>query len=235
MEAGARSSAMGGGAMRQQNRGVVMARGGMVASAHPLVSAAGLRVLQEGGTAADAAVAMAALNAVVLPSTNGIGGDMFCLYYDAASRSTTGFNGNGAAGSGAHLAALHQRGHRHMPPRGPLTVTVPGAVDGFCTVRDRFGTMPLTRLFAPAIQYAEEGFPVSERMSLAIGRCADELASKEPVWASVYAPAGRAHRPGEILVQRDLGRSLRTVAEGGRDAFYRGELGRKVVETVQAG
>ena len=146
------------GAMRPpQNRGVVMGQGGMVASAHPLVTAGGLQVLREGGNAADAAVAMAALNGVCLPSTNGIGGDMFCLYFDATSQTLTGFNGNGAAGAGAHVAELQRRGHRQMPARGPLTVTVPGAVDGFCSVRDTFGTMPLTRLFADAIRYAEEG------------------------------------------------------------------------------
>ena len=215
-----------------QHRGVVMARGGTVATAHPLASAAGLQILREGGNAADAALAAAAVTGVTISGTNGLGGDMFCLYYDARTRSLTGFNGSGAAGAGATVAELRRRGHRHIPARGPLTVTVPGAVHGYCELHERFGTMPLTRLFADAIRYAEQGHPVAERTSRAIAMAAAEM-KDETEWARVYTPSGRAPRPGEILVQADYAWSLRQVAEGGRDAFYRGEAGRRLVAALR--
>lgn len=217
----------------QQHRGMVIGRGGVVATAHPLASAAGLRILREGGTAADAALAAAAVTGVTVCGTNGLGGDMFCLYYDAKTRRLTGFNGSGAAGSGATVAEMRRRGHQAMPARGPLTVPVPGAVDAYCTLHERFGTMPLTRLWADAIRYAEEGHPVSERTSRAIGISAGELRN-EAEWARIYVPQGRAPKPGEILRQPDLARSLRQVAEGGRDAFYRGEVGRRVLAALAA-
>jgi gamma-glutamyltranspeptidase/glutathione hydrolase len=215
-----------------QHRGVVMGRGGMVATAHPLASAAGLQVLREGGTAADAAIAAAAVTGVTVCGTNSLGGDMFCIYYDAATRSLTAFNGSGGAGAGATIDELRRRGHRHVPARGPLTVTVPGAVHGYCELHRRFGTMPLPRLLADAIRYAEEGHPVSERTSEAIAHAADELGG-EPEWGRVYTPNGRVPRPGDVLIQPDYAWSLRQVAEGGAEAFYRGEVGRRIVQTVQ--
>lgn len=215
-----------------QHRGVVMGRNGMIATAHPLASAAGAQVLREGGTAADAAIAAATTLGVTLCGTNGIGGDMFCLYYDARSRTLTGLNGNGAAGAGATIDEMRRRGHAHMPANGPLTCTVPGAVHGYVELHQRFGTMPLTRLFADAIRHAEEGHPVHERTSNAIASALVDFPN-ETAWQSVYTPKGRAPRPGEILVQPDLARSLRAVAEGGRDAYYRGDLGRRIVATLQ--
>jgi gamma-glutamyltranspeptidase/glutathione hydrolase len=215
-----------------QHRGVVMARRGMIATAHPLASAAGFQVLLEGGNAADAALAAAAVCGVTICGTNSIGGDMFCIYYDAASRTFTGFNGSGAAGAGATIAAMRRRGLTHMPVRGPLTITVPGAVHGYTELHARFGTMPLTRLFADAIRHAEEGHPVAERTAFALGLAAAEL-QDEVEWKKVYTPNGRPPKPGEILVQTDYARSLRQVAEGGRDAFYGGEVGRRILATLR--
>lgn len=216
----------------RQHRGVVMGRGGMIATAHPLASSAGLAILREGGNAADAALAAAAVCGVTICGTNGFGGDMFCLYYDASTHSITGFNGNGAAGAGATIDELHRRGLDFVPARGPMAVTVPGAVHGYCELHARFGSMPLSRLFADSIRYAEEGHPVGERTSNVISQQCKELAD-ETAWCEVYMPRGQAPKPGEVLIQPDLARSLRSVAEGGRDAFYRGELGRKIVATLQ--
>lgn len=215
-----------------QHRGVVMARGGMIASAHPLVTATGLRILRAGGTAADAAIAAAAACGVTLCGSNGIGGDMFCLYYEASTRRITGFNGNGAAGSGATIEELRRRGRRHMPPRGPETVTVPGMVHGYWEVHARFGALPWASLFEDAIRYAEQGHPVHERVAAGIAGAMEELSVETP-WAQIYTPNGRAPRPGEILRQPDYARSLRQVAEGGRDAYYRGEIGRRIVAYVR--
>jgi gamma-glutamyltranspeptidase/glutathione hydrolase len=210
-----------------QHRGVVMARGGMIASAHPLVTATGLRILRAGGSAADAAIAAAAVCGVTLCGSNSIGGDMFCLYYDAATRRITGFNGNGPAGSGATVEELRRRGYRHMPPRGPVTVTVPGAVHGYWELHSRFGRLPWRQLFDDAIHYAEHGHPVHERTASGIASAAAELSGETP-WAEIYTPHGRAPKPGELLIQRDYAWSLRQVAEGGRDAFYRGEIARRI-------
>lgn len=216
-----------------QHRGVVMGRNGMVATAHPLATAAGLQVLREGGTAADAILAAAAVTGVTICGTNGLGGDMFCIYYDAASRTFTGFNGNGAAGSHGTIAELRgRRGLRHLPATGPLTCTVPGAVEGYFALHQRFGSMPFTRLWADAIRYAEQGHPLHERTANAIAVAADSLSS-ETEWANIYTPSGRAPTAGEVLMQPDLARSLRAVAEGGPDAFYRGAIGWKLVATLR--
>lgn len=211
----------------EQHRGVVMGRGGMIATAHPLASAAGLRILREGGNAADAALAAAAVCGVTILGTNGLGGDMFCLYYDARTRSLTGFNGSGAAPGAQTLAEMRRRGHNAMPARGPLSVTVPGAVHGYWELHDRFATLPMPRLFADAIHYAADGHPLSERASASITAASSELAG-EREWVRIYMPGGQPPKPGELLVQPDLAWSLRQVAEGGPDAFYRGEVGRRI-------
>jgi gamma-glutamyltranspeptidase / glutathione hydrolase len=218
---------------RGQHRGLAIAERGMVATAHPLASAAALQILREGGNAADAILAAAAVLGVTLGSTNSLGGDMFCLYYDASSRRVTGFNGNGPAGSGATLEAMRSRGLRHMPARGPLTVTVPGAVDGYCELHKRFGTMPLTRLFADAIHYAEDGHPIGQQMSRIIDSHKNDL-KDEVEWSKVFLQKGRPPKPGERFVQKDYGWSLRQVAEGGRDAFYEGEVAKRMLATIEA-
>lgn len=216
-----------------QHRGLAIAQRGMVATAHPLASAAGLQILREGGNAADAILASAAVLGVALGSTNSLGGDMFCLYYDAKTRSVTGFNGNGPAGSGATLEAMRAKGLRFMPARGPLTATVPGAVDGYCELNKRFGTMPLTRLFADAIHYAENGHPIGQQISRVIASHAKEL-KDEVEWSKVYLQKGRPPKAGEHFVQKDYGWSLRQVAEGGREAFYEGEVAKRMLATIEA-
>jgi gamma-glutamyltranspeptidase / glutathione hydrolase len=215
-----------------QYRGVVMGRGGMVASANPLASAAGLQVLREGGTAADAVIAAALVTGVTICGTNGLGGDMFCLYYDAASRTVTGFNGSGAAGQLATIDEMRKRGVSILPFRGPLTCTVPGAIHGYAELHGRFGTMPWPRLFDDAIRYAGEGHPVHERTANALNIASQELRD-ETEWHKVYASAGRTPKAGEVLAQPDYARSLRLVAEGGREAYYQGEIGRRIVQTLE--
>jgi gamma-glutamyltranspeptidase/glutathione hydrolase len=189
-----------------QYRGVVMGRGGMVASANPLASAAGLQVLREGGAAADAVIAAALVTGVTICGTNGIGGDMFCLYYDAASRTVTGFNGSGAAGQRATIDEMRKRGVSILPFRGPLTCTVPGAVHGYAELHARFGTVPWSRLFDDAIRHAGEGHPVHERTANALNNASQELRD-EAEWHKVYAAAGRTPKAGEVLVQPDYARS----------------------------
>jgi gamma-glutamyltranspeptidase/glutathione hydrolase len=209
-----------------------MARGGMVASAHPLATAAGLHILRAGGNAADAAIATAAVCGIALAGSNGIGGDMFCLYYDAGSRRITGFNGSGAAGAGATIEELRRRGHQHMPHRGPETVTVPGAVHGYFELHSRFGSLPWGRLFEDAIRYAEQGHPLAAKARDYAARGAPDT-SVETEWARVFMPSGSVPAAGELLALPDYAWSLRQVAEGGRDAYYRGEIGRRIVAYLQ--
>ncbi len=143
-------------------RSPVLATQGMVATSQPLAAAAGLRVLQEGGNAIDAAIATAAVLNVVEPMMCGIGGDLFALVYHAESEKLYGLNATGRAGSLSAAAKLREQGLTHMPSSGIISVTVPGALDGWEQLRSRFGTRPLAELLGPAIYDAEEGFPVSQ-------------------------------------------------------------------------
>ncbi len=216
--------------MFPQGRSVVLARRGMVASGHPLASAAGLRVLLSGGNAIDAAVATAAVLGVVQPMMSGVGGDTFLLYYHAAEGRVWALNGSGIAPYAATREFFLDRGYRRMPFRGMLSVSVPGAVDAMVTALDRWGSgrFSLAQLLEPAILYAEEGFPVTEKVSAWIAE-AEELLKAHPSTARIYLPEGRPPRPGEILVQTDLAQTLRWIAQGGREVFYRGELARTIV------
>jgi gamma-glutamyltranspeptidase / glutathione hydrolase len=213
------------GRSQGQGRSMVLARRGLVATDHPLASAAGLRVLENGGNAIDAAVCTAAVLGVVTPMMTGIGGDSFILYYDAGTKRVVALTGSGAAPQGATPEYFRERGHQTMPPRGMLSPSVPGAVDAMATALARWGSgrWTLKQLLTPAIHYAEAGFPITEK----VGEWFDETApvlEKYPSSARVFLPHGRPPRVGEILVQADLARSLRTIAEEGPRAFYEGSL-----------
>ncbi len=212
-----------------------MATRGMVASGHPLASAAGLRVLMSGGNAVDAAVATAAVLGVVQPMMSGVGGDTFLLYHDARKAQTWALNGSGVAPYAATREFFLERGYAKMPLRGMLSVSVPGAVDAMVTALERWGSgkFSLGQLLEPAIFYAEEGFPVKEKVSAWIAE-AKEVLKHYPSTSRIYLPEGRPPRPGEILVQMDLGQTLRRIAEGGREVFYRGELAKAMVGYCRA-
>src|SRR5262245_50916882 len=146
-------------------RSPVLARNGIIATSQPLASAAGLRILQQGGNAIDAAVAAAATLNEVEPMMTGVGGDVFAVVWSAKTRELYGLNASGRAPRGMTVAYLRGKGYREMPESGPDSVTVPGAVDGWAQLTGRFGRLPLARLLEPAIEYAEKGFPVSEIIS----------------------------------------------------------------------
>ena len=213
----------------------VMARGGIIAAQHPLVSATGLRVLAEGGNAVDAAVAAALVATVVMPGRCGIGGDLFAIVARATGSQTAGnddllaFHGSGIAPRGASLEFMREHGQdsasgrRVMPQDGPLSPSVPGFVDGCFQLLERFGTRPFAELAAPAIAYADEGVVVSPAEHLAIANHAERL-GRYPASAAVFLPGGSPPRPGSILRQTDLARSLAIIASGGPDAFYGGEI-----------
>jgi len=207
-----------------------MARHGMVATSQPLAAMAGLRILMAGGHAADAAVAVVAMLNVVEPMSTGIGGDCFALIYAAGTGQVTALNGSGRAPAAFGLEEAQRLGLESIPLSGPLPVTVPGAVSGWAALVERFGRLTLADCLAPAIATAEEGFPVSERISAAWQRSRDKLAEDEEA-RRVYLPAPR---PGEIHRQPDLARTLRIIAEGGAEAFYRGPLATRIADCVQA-
>lgn len=221
---GDRRNARGGG-----TRSAVRAMNGMIATSHPLASAAGLRVLERGGNAVDAAITAAAVLCIVEPMMVSPGGDLFALIWDAKRREIKALNASGRAPRALFIDELKRRGMTRMPGDGIHAVTVPGAVDGWAMLAARYGTMKLADLLQPAIEYAERGFPVTE----VIGRdWADEAPqhAKNAEFAATYLPKGRPPAVGEIFVNPNLGRTLRVIAESGRDAFYRGELARKIVD-----
>jgi gamma-glutamyltranspeptidase/glutathione hydrolase len=211
-------------------RSAVPARNGIVATSQPLAAMAGLRILMEGGNAADAAVTVAAMLNVVEPMSTGIGGDCFALIYDAPTGQVTALNGSGRAPSAFTLEEAQRLDLEEVPLTGALPVTVPGTAGGWEALLDRFGTLSLADCLAPAIAAAEDGFPVSPIISRAWQYGAEKL-SKDAEATRVYLPAPR---PGEIHRQPDLASTFRTVTEGGAEAFYSGPLAEKIADCVQS-
>ncbi len=208
-------------------RSVAMGRGGMIATSQPLASSAGLDVLRRGGNAVDAAVTAAAVLSVVEPAMTGIGGDLFAIVHDSRTGQMHGLNASGRTGRAATCDRLIRAGLSRIPVNGPLSVTVPGAVDGWSELLARHGTLMLAQALAPAIGYAGDGFPVCEIVAGQWESLAPVLA-KEAETAAVFLPGGRAPQAGEIFRNPTLARSLERIAAGGRDAFYRGPIARAI-------
>lgn len=208
-------------------RAVAMGREGMVATAHPLATSAGLDVLRRGGNAMDAAVAAALVTGVVLPAMCGIGGDAFFIHYDARSGAVTALNGSGIAPARATREFFVERGYEKMPFFGPLSVAVPGAVHAYFTAIERFGSMPASELFAPAIHYAEKGFALTHEGRRMISNSAEELA-KYPTSAAIYLRDGDVPAAGTVLRNPDLARSLQLIADQGPEVFYRGSIAQEI-------
>jgi len=215
------------------HRPSVLGRRGVIASPHPLATLAGIQILQEGGNAVDAAVATNAVLAVVHPHMCGLGGDLFALIHHGKEREVLALNASGAAPKAATLEAYRGAGHTEMPFRGLWSVTVPGAVDGWAAALARCGSMRLKDVLRPAIQWAERGFPASAELVRAI-HAERSLLEATPESARIYLPGGRPPCVGERLVQSDLARSLSTLAEGGRQAFYAGPIGAEIARASQA-
>ncbi|MBM3943621.1 MAG: gamma-glutamyltransferase [SAR202 cluster bacterium] len=209
-------------------RPVVMGRHGMVCSGHPLASQAGIAMLQKGGNAVDAAIATAAALNVTEPLMSGIGGDGYIMVYWQQTGGLEVSNGTGAAPLAADPD--HFRAHG-IPLKGILSVSAPGLVHSWLDAHQRYGSLPLAEVLAPAIDLAENGFPVSHVLAAAIA--ADPWLARFPSSAAVFCPGGKPLRAGEILYQRDLARTFQAIAREGRDAFYRGEVARALVRCSQ--
>src|SRR5713101_4963601 len=217
---------------RSQGRSMVISRNGIVAAESPLAAQAGVRILERGGNAVDAAIATNAMMGVVAPMMNGIGGDLFAIVYDAKANKLYGLNASGWAPKGLTIEYLQKQGLRSMPQQGVNAITVPGAVDGWQKLADKFGRKKLAEDLAAAIRTAQDGFPVPEWTAGYWAAGVDYLRRDEAA-AQTYLPGDRAPRVGEVFRNPDLAWSLQQIAQHGRDAFYKGEIGAKILESMK--
>ena len=215
------------------SRSEVIAPHGMVAASHPLAAQVGIDVLKNGGNAIDAAVAVNAVLGLVEPHMNGVGGDLFAIVWDAQTEQLYGLNATGRAPYEINRETLTRQGMVRMPGKGPLTWTVPGAVDGWDQLLTRFGTMTFADVLAPAIAYARDGFPVTEIIQGQWAGSARALV-EWPDSAKTYLPNGRPPRVGEVFKNPWLANTYEAIAQGGRNEFYRGSIARQVVAFSEA-
>lgn len=213
-------------------RSIARAAHGMVASSQPLASQVGIEILKRGGNAVDASIAMAAVLAVTEPMMTGVGGDAFMLVYHSKTNELKGLNASGRAPRALNLDYFAKRGIKTMPDTGMEPITVPGAFDGWTMLLEKYGTMKLADLLQPAIEYAENGFPVMEKTAADWAEQVEKL-KKTPAAAANYLVDDRAPHAGEIFKQKNLARTFRALARGGRDAFYKGEIARAIVDYCQ--
>ncbi len=214
-------------------RSPAVGRHGMIATSQSLASAAGLKVLQTGGNAIDAAVTAAGVLAVVEPSMNGIGGDLFALVYDATTRQVHALDASGRAPAAATPEEFARRGLQEMPGDGPLSVDVPGVVSGWHALLTRFGTISLAQALAPAISYAHDGFPVAELMAAEWREAVPKL-SADAAAAATFLPQGTPPAMGDIFANPRLARSLELIATHGPDAFYTGPIAEALAADMKA-
>lgn len=208
-------------------RSEVIAPTAMAATSHPLATQIALDVMKAGGSAVDAAIAANAALGLMEPTGCGIGGDLFAIVWDPKTKKLHGYNGSGRTPRGLTLEWLLANGYSAIPPHGPLPVTVPGTVDAWFALHGRFGKRPMSDVLAPAIRYARDGHPVAETIAYYWARSVPVL-SKWPGFSEQLTIAGRAPRKGELWKNPNLARTLSVIASGGRDAFYSGEIARKI-------
>ena len=211
------------------HRSTVTGRRGMIASAHPLASLAGVRILMEGGNAIDAVVAVAAALNVVEPYMSGMGGDGYMHIYSAREQEHTVLDYMGRSPYGATFEEVGDPESRARGPRSPL---VPGACGGWLAALERYGSMDAAAVFQPAIEYAEQGFPLTVNNAEFIDFNVPEML-RHPSTTETYLPHGRAPVAGEIMTQPDLAKSMRAIAEGGAEVFYRGEIADRLVRYME--
>jgi gamma-glutamyltranspeptidase len=212
-------------------RPTIVAQHGMVAAGHPLAAEAGMRILKAGGNAIDAAMATWAVQGQVEPGMTGLGADMFVLYYNAKTREVKFINGTGFAPHAATIDLYKSKGG--MPDEGPLSIAVPGAVGGATYAVQKYGTRPLSEVFAPAIEIAEQGYPISEALARELRNSRDKLA-KYPSSTKIWFKDGKPLEMGDLLVNKDLARTLRAIASQGAEPFYRGDIAKNTAAFMKA-
>ena len=204
-------------------RSEVMGQHGMAATSQPLATQVALDILKRGGTAVDAAIAANAVLGLVEPTGCGIGGDLFAIVWDPKTRKLHGLNASGRSPAKLTLAHFQAQGLQKIPAFGPLPVTVPGAVDGWFALHGKFGKLPMKALLQPAIDYAENGFPVTELIAYYFRLNARRL-SGFPNFKKTFMPGGKVPGEGEVFRNPALARTYQKIAQGGRDAFYKGDI-----------
>jgi gamma-glutamyltranspeptidase / glutathione hydrolase len=218
---------------RSHARSMVVTRYGIVATSHVQASVAGAQILAHGGSAVDAAIAANAVLGVTEPMMNGMGGDLFAIYWEAKTGKVYGLNSSGWAPQGLSVEHLKAKGATAMPPFGIDSVTVPGAVAGWNALHERFGHLPWKDLFQSAIFYAEQGYPVPEIIHGFWGDAADSFAH-DPEGQRIFLPGGKPPALGQIFQNPDVAKALRLVAQNGASTFYKGEIARAILSTSQA-
>ena len=218
---------------RHTARSMVITKYGIVATSHVQASQAGVEILRKGGSAIDAAIAANAVLGVTEPMMNGMGGDLFAIYWDAKTGRLYGLNSSGWAPEALTVEHLRAKGITSMPQEGIDSVTVPGAVAGWGALHGRFGRLPWKDIFQSAIFYAENGYPVPELIQ-GFWEGADTIFANEPEGRKVYLPNGKAPAIGEIFHNPDLAKALRLVAQQGPDAYYKGDIAQAILSTSKA-
>ena len=215
------------------SRSEVIGQNGMVATSHPLATQIGLDILKQGGTAVDAAIAANIALGLMEPTGNGIGGDLFAIIWDAQSNKLHGLNASGPAPMNLSIDYFEQQGLKKIPAYGPLPVTVPGAVDGWVKLHEKFGKLKFKSLFEPTIEYAEKGFPITETIAYYLDKSQKRF-ENYPNFSEVWIKNGRMPQKGEIFKNPQLANTLRIIAEKGRAGFYEGEIAQTMANFVQA-
>lgn len=213
-------------------RSEVIAQHGMAATSQPLATQVALDVLKSGGNAIDAAIAANAMLGLVEPTGCGIGGDLYAIVWDAKTEQLYGLNASGRSPKSLTLDYFKAQGMSKIPSYGPLPVSVPGAVDGWFELHQRFGSKPMASILKPAINYAEQGFPVTELIAYYMNRSVAKLA-QYPGFKETYMPNGRTPKKGELFKNPNLANTYKLIAKGGRDAFYKGEIAKTIAKYMQ--
>ena len=214
------------------SRSEVLAREGMAATSQPLATQVAIDILKQGGTAVDAAIAANATLGLMEPTGCGIGGDLFAIVWEAKSRKLWGLNASGRSPKSLTLEHLKAEGLEQIPPFGPLPVSVPGAVDGWFELHERFGRLDMEKVLAPAIEYARAGFPVSEVIAI-YWRESVSAYKDFPGFLETYTVDGRAPRKGEVFRNPRLAKTYAEIAKRGRDVFYKGRIAREIAEYMR--
>ncbi|MEM7082900.1 MAG: gamma-glutamyltransferase [Pseudomonadota bacterium] len=214
-------------------RSEVIAVHGMAATSHPLATQVALDILKAGGNAVDAAIAANAALGLMEPTGNGIGGDLFAIVWDQSTQTIHGLNASGRSPATLTLDYLIEQGLDKIPSHGPLPVSVPGAVDGWFELHEKFGKLPMDDILEPSIRYAEHGFPVTELIAYYWNRSVPIL-SKFPGFSEVFMPNGVAPKKGQVFKNPDLANTYRILAKEGRDGFYKGHVAQTMADYMQA-
>ena len=215
------------------SRSEVIGQNGMVATSHPLATQIGLDILKQGGTAIDAAIAANIALGLMEPTGNGIGGDLFAIVWDAKTKKLHGLNASGPAPKNLSIEYFIENGLNKIPPYGPLPVTVPGAVDGWVKLHEKFGKLKFKSLFEPTIEYAKKGFPVTELIAYYLDRSKERF-EDYPNFKNVWMKNGKMPAKGEIFQNPQLAETLEIIAEKGRDGFYEGHIANTMADFIQS-